>query len=76
MKDLPVITILYYDQNEVLDLKCEVLHGCEAGSGGRVIIPESVKENKIIIAVLDGQVKVLNTLGSRVENSGDISKVA
>ncbi|MCT8865392.1 MULTISPECIES: TIGR02922 family protein [Gammaproteobacteria] len=59
------ITILYYDEEFSLVLKSECLSGCKISDSGRVIIPANAKEGKLIVAVLEGSVRVLNALGDR-----------
>lgn len=44
-------------KDEVLDLP--------VGAGGRVVIPESFKQGKQIIAVLNSDAEILNRLGDR-----------
>lgn len=58
------VTILYYEIDSLV-LKHRVIL-IEHNRSGRVIIPERLKENFSIIAVIDGDVKVLNTLGQRI----------
>lgn len=69
MVELPTVTILFYDSEILMELKSLVLCKCQVGNGGRVIIPQKVKENKLIVAVLLGEVVVLNSLGDRAECS-------
>ncbi|MEH6454683.1 MAG: DUF2375 family protein [Cocleimonas sp.] len=59
------ITILYYENEISMELESLVLENCLVGDGGRVIIPGEVKQDKLIIAVLLGDVVVLNKLGDR-----------
>lgn len=59
------ITILFYDDEFLLALKSENILGCKISDSGRVIIPENAKEGKLIVAVLEGSVRVLNSLGDR-----------
>jgi len=58
------VTILYYEIDSLV-LKHRVIL-IEYDGDGRVIIPKKLKENYSIIAVMDGDVKILNTLGQRV----------
>ena len=57
------VSIIYYDGNS-LELKCEVT-SLPIGQSGRVIIPSEYKKDKSIIAVCDGEIKILNQLGDR-----------
>lgn len=57
------VSIIYYNGNS-LELKCEVI--ClPVGQSGRVIIPSEYKKDKSVIAVCDGEIKILNQLGDR-----------
>jgi len=40
-------------------------------SSGRVIIPETFKEDKSIIAVCDGEITILNKVGDRIHLIND-----
>jgi uncharacterized protein (TIGR02922 family) len=64
-KDLHTFTVIYTCEQTLL-LFNEVLHLPVCPIEKRVHIPESFKEGKIIIAVCEGDVSVLNTLGDRV----------
>ncbi len=62
---LKEVTIIYYGE-ESLELK----HGVESFpqlKNGRVVIPESYKQDKSIIAVCEGRVNILNKFGERIE---------
>ncbi|NRA55826.1 MAG: TIGR02922 family protein [Gammaproteobacteria bacterium] len=69
-KHLP-FTIIYSCNNsitishEILNISVEV--------GKRVIIPDDFKKDKIIIAVCEGEVNVLNTLGERICTDNDVA---
>lgn len=65
MTTYPMVTVLFYDDEFLLELKSEVVSNCEVASGGRVVIPDTFKEGKLIVAVLDGKVNILNKLGDR-----------
>ncbi|WP_335925362.1 TIGR02922 family protein [Shewanella khirikhana] len=43
-----------------------VLTGLPVSDTGRVMIPQSFRSGKSIIAVLEGECKILNSLGERV----------
>lgn len=58
------VTIIYY-QNDGLELYHKVLT-FEQNDEGRVIIPQSFKDDKSIIAVCDGEVEILNKVGDRI----------
>ena len=62
------VTVIYY-----LEGSLELLH--ESGTfdvhtNGRVIIPDGFKKNKSIVAVCDGEIKLLNKLGERILSVG------
>ena len=58
------VTIIYYcDHGLTLHYTVEIL---KQNAEGRVIIPKAFKEGKSIIAVCDGEVKILNTLGDGI----------
>lgn len=61
------ITVLYYPSELAIKLQIEVLYDMEVSSAGRVIIPRDFKIDKIIVAVLNGEVEMLNSLGERLE---------
>ncbi|MGY5451807.1 TIGR02922 family protein [Agarivorans sp. MS3-6] len=68
------VTMLYYDEDNPLLLQQQVLSDLCKSSKGRVIIPNEDKEGKIIIAILEGEVKVLNSLGDRAFAAFDLEK--
>lgn len=63
-KILRTVTVIYY-----CDASLELLHETrdfEQNIHGRVILPKEFKEGKSIIAVCDGEIKILNKLGDRI----------
>ena len=59
------VTIIYYGEQSL-----ELQHSVEVFpqlNNGRVVIPESNKEGKSIIAVCNGRVEILNKFGERIE---------
>jgi len=65
------VTVLYYKQDDLsfsLQLHNAVLRDLPVGKGGRVILPDSFRKGKTIMAVLKGEVEVLNTLGERADS--------
>lgn len=61
---MKTVTILFYTES---DLRlCDEVMALEASSSGRVIIPSEFKRGKQIVAVLEGECKLLNRLGERV----------
>lgn len=65
MSETLTITVLFYDNEFLLELKSELIQNCSMADSGRVVIPEAFKEGKLIVAVLEGAVRVLNKLGDR-----------
>jgi uncharacterized protein (TIGR02922 family) len=60
------VTVLYYDAPAGLIMHNAVLTGLPVSETGRVMIPQSFRSGKSIIAVLEGECKILNSLGERV----------
>ena len=67
--DSKTVTVLFCDEENFLTIKSLVLRDLKASERGRVIIPEDFRVGKTIFAVIEGEVKVLNTLGERLENT-------
>lgn len=61
-----VVTILYYEAPAGLIMHNEVLAGLIVSEAGRVMIPKEFRHGKSIIAVLEGECTILNSLGERV----------
>ncbi|MEW6999674.1 DUF2375 family protein [Colwelliaceae bacterium BS250] len=59
------VTVLYYDQNDMTSVCTDVLKNLDVSSDKRVIFPRKYRDDKIIIAVLDGSCNVRNSLGDR-----------
>ena len=59
------VTVLYYDQNDMTSVCTDVLKNLDVTSDKRVIFPREYRDDKIIIAVLDGNCNVRNSLGDR-----------
>ncbi|SHH97477.1 TIGR02922 family protein [Ferrimonas marina] len=64
------VSVLYYDIDSLVMEKA-VLKDLTMGPSGRVVIPREFREGKSIIAVLSGNVKVLNLVGERAEQWAD-----
>ncbi|MCL1067600.1 TIGR02922 family protein [Shewanella olleyana] len=60
------VTVLFYEAPVGLLMKNTVLTGLEVSETGRVMLPNDFRNGKSIIAVLDGECKILNSLGERV----------
>jgi uncharacterized protein (TIGR02922 family) len=59
-----LVTILYYS-----DISLELMHAVlrlPQNQKGRVVIPDSFKTDKSIVAVCEGEVFILNKIGDRV----------
>ena len=63
------VTILYCENTsmQLFHETCEF----QLSNNGRVVIPESYKKGKIIIAVCDGVISIRNTLGERILSIDD-----
>lgn len=61
---LTTVTILFYEASNPVSVLHEVLH-VPSNTDNRVVIPQEYKEGRLIIAVLKGEVSVLNTMGQR-----------
>lgn len=61
-----IVTVLYYDAPVGLIMHNAVLDSLPVSDSGRVMIPSSFRDGKSIIAVLEGECKILNSLGERV----------
>lgn len=66
------VTVLYYDAPAGLIMHNAVLTGLPISDTGRVMIPQSFRSGKSIIVVLEGECKILNSLGERVYASKSI----
>ncbi|GAA4887514.1 TIGR02922 family protein [Ferrimonas pelagia] len=58
------VSVLYYDIDSLIMEKA-LLKDLKMGPSGRVILPAKFREGKSIIAVLGGNVEVLNLVGER-----------
>ncbi|WP_434928637.1 TIGR02922 family protein [Shewanella sp. HL-SH2] len=63
---LATVTILFYEAPAGLEMHNTVLTDLTVSESGRVMIPDSFRRGKSIIAVLDGECTILNALGERV----------
>lgn len=59
------VTIIFYGKQS-LELKYSIERFSQL-KDGRVIIPESYKQDKSIVAVCEGHVNILNSFGERIE---------
>ncbi|MGI2168652.1 TIGR02922 family protein [Shewanella sp. MF05960] len=60
------VTVLFYEAPAGLEMYNAVLTDLDVSKTGRVMIPESFRRGKSIIAVLEGECTILNSLGERV----------
>ena len=60
------VTVLFYEAPVGLLMKNTVLTGLDVSETGRVMLPNDFRTGKSIIAVLEGECKILNSLGERV----------
>lgn len=65
MSATQTVTVLYYNPEELLTICKAVLKDLPKNDAGRVLLPVDFREDKVIVAVLEGEVKVLNCLGDR-----------
>ncbi|MGB0893755.1 MAG: TIGR02922 family protein [Parashewanella sp.] len=63
------VTVLYYDAPAGLIMHNDVLRDLPTSDSGRVLLPDWFRDGKSIIAVLEGECKILNSLGERVFQS-------
>ncbi|NQZ86528.1 MAG: TIGR02922 family protein [Colwellia sp.] len=59
-----LVTVIYYS-----DTSLELLHKIESFlqcPKGRVVIPETFKRGKAIIAVCEGEINIMNKVGDRI----------
>jgi uncharacterized protein (TIGR02922 family) len=68
-KIMPFVTVLYYYHHDILKLSSEVLQNLPISERGRVLLSAKFREDKTIVAILRGDVEVLNTLGERLESN-------
>ncbi|MBB1269195.1 TIGR02922 family protein [Shewanella sp. SR44-3] len=61
-----IVTVLYYEAPAGLIMHNEILTGLAVSESGRVMIPQQFRRGKSIIAVLEGECTILNSLGERV----------
>ena len=65
------VTIIYYS-----DLSLELLsetHNFTVSPTGRVVIPDSFKNGKSIVAVCAGKIEILNKIGERILPMDDVA---
>ncbi|MCL1079153.1 TIGR02922 family protein [Parashewanella spongiae] len=64
--EVKTVTVLYYDAPAGLVMHNDVLQSLPVNANGRVLLTDEFREGKSIIAVLEGECKILNSLGERV----------
>ncbi len=65
IKTTKTVTVLFYDAPVGLLMRSEVLKDLPVGNAGRIKLPDCFREHKSIVAVMEGDCKVLNALGDR-----------
>lgn len=73
MAELKEVTVIYYCDDS-LELKHEIKTFTKMASG-RVVIPVAFKFGKSIIAVCEGSVNILNSIGERINSIHQIEEV-
>ena len=66
-----IVTVIYYS-----DTSLELLHKIASFlqcPKGRVIIPDTFKKGKSIIAVCDGEINILNKVGDRILSVDEVA---
>ncbi|WP_221074635.1 DUF2375 family protein [Agarivorans aestuarii] len=63
--DLHDVTVLFYPTENPYHLQSMLLKDQVVNNQGRVVIASKHKQGKIIVAVIAGQVELLNLLGDR-----------
>ncbi|MGY5452207.1 DUF2375 family protein [Agarivorans sp. MS3-6] len=63
--NLTDVTILYYPDDNPYHLRALLLKNQVKNQQGRVVISAEHRQGKIIVAVISGQVELLNMLGDR-----------
>lgn len=63
-QDLSKVTIIYYHEQslELLHMVCFF----PKQKNGRLVIPESFKKEKSILAVCEGEIEIMNKIGDRI----------
>ncbi len=59
------VTVLYYNQDELFTICSAILENLPVNRDDRVILPVDFRRDKIIVAVMEGECKILNCLGDR-----------
>ena len=59
-----IVSVFYYKPGEP-QMRVAYLEGVERGEGGRVVLPQSFRRGKKIMAVRDGKYRLLNRCGDR-----------
>jgi len=65
------VTVIYYS-----DTSLELLHKIESFlqcPKGRVVIPDSFKKGKSIIAVCEGEINIMNKVGDRILSVDEVA---
>lgn len=65
---LKTVTVLYYSLRDLKKIHAVVLHNLSMGRGGRVKLPDGFRDDKLLVAVLDGKTTVLDAMGDRYDS--------
>ncbi len=61
------VTVLYYSLNDPLQLRSMLVKKQIRNQHGRVVLSPQLKHDKIIVALIDGEAKLLNIIGERCQ---------
>ncbi|GGB04869.1 DUF2375 family protein [Agarivorans gilvus] len=61
------VTVLYYSLDNPLQLRSMLVKKQFRNQHGRVVLSPQLKHDKIIVALIDGEAKLLNLLGERCQ---------
>jgi uncharacterized protein (TIGR02922 family) len=67
-----IVTLIYYSDDS-LELLHKIESFLQSYVEGRVVIPESFKKGKSIIAVCEGEINILNKIGDRIISAYDVA---
>ena len=65
---LSQVTVLYYDYDQPLFIRQATIKANKEDKGIRVHLPGEFEQGKVIIAVIQGDAKILSHTGERVQH--------
>ncbi len=68
-KQTGTVTVFYYEQQQMAELKSCVFSGLKTGKGGRCVLPDAFREQNLILLVVEGEAKIQSRLGDRFFDS-------